>query len=653
MKKLLLSLAAVALGLAASAEESAFYATTSYTGDANYSTQLSGTVVDAANPPQFTAGDITIYFEKINSSASNVQGGLCRWYANDIIHIIPAANCTITNVIVYGTSGYPSAGSTVTSTPTGAKQDGNNITWSGSTNEEMKIACSKQVRFSQLVVTYTVAGDPGDNRETATLSFPSSEYSVAMNENFTAPELTVDPSAAASEVVYASSNVKVATVDAKTGAVTVLYPGTTTISASITDSKTYKNAKASYTLNVTTGLIDVAQTIEYINAGYTGVATTKGIVVRTTNFNSTYGSITYYISDDGTTNGELQVYGGLNLNSTKFSAQSDIEVGATVVVEGNVKLYNSSPEFDMNNYLISYTAPGTTEPEGPVAYNAPFNGETYTVKVGETLDIFRGASYPEEMIMVVGEDGFITVDDEAFTVTGVSEGTVTVDVTWTEDDNFTEGDAVFYINVVPADAESDDYVDVLEYTDFTDSKLSSYDTYSYTSTVSGVTYKAQMATNGGKSFQFRSNGSNSGLVTIDNPSKLIVKSVAIEVYSGANEADIYGYTEDYTDPTQLYATADNNNKIVGEQFGALTKDGAAEPDNNYVAFGLRSKSGALYLSKITVTWTKNSTDVGVDSILNDSDAAPVYYNLQGVRVAQPEKGLYIVVKGGKSQKVIF
>ena len=45
--------------------------------------------------------------------------------------------------------------------------------------------------------------------------------------------------------------------------------------------------------------------------------------------------------------------------------------------------------------------------------------------------------------------------------------------------------------------------------------------------------------------------------------------------------------------------------------------------------------------------------VGVDGIEAPEEEAPVFFNLQGVRVAQPESGIYIMVKGGKSTKVIF
>lgn len=43
---------------------------------------------------------------------------------------------------------------------------------------------------------------------------------------------------------------------------------------------------------------------------------------------------------------------------------------------------------------------------------------------------------------------------------------------------------------------------------------------------------------------------------------------------------------------------------------------------------------------------------GVKNIAIDNNEAEVYYNLQGVKVAQPESGLYIVVKGGKATKIV-
>ena len=41
---------------------------------------------------------------------------------------------------------------------------------------------------------------------------------------------------------------------------------------------------------------------------------------------------------------------------------------------------------------------------------------------------------------------------------------------------------------------------------------------------------------------------------------------------------------------------------------------------------------------------------GIEGVEAEADNAPVYYNLQGVRVAAPAEGLYIVVRGDKVTK---
>ncbi len=63
-----------------------------------------------------------------------------------------------------------------------------------------------------------------------------------------------------------------------------------------------------------------------------------------------------------------------------------------------------------------------------------------------------------------------------------------------------------------------------------------------------------------------------------------------------------------------------------------------------------SKSRAWELKNFIL---KGDKDTAVESIAADENETPVYYNLQGVRVANPESGLYIVVKGSKVSKIVF
>lgn len=101
----------------------------------------------------------------------------------------------------------------------------------------------------------------------------------------------------------------------------------------------------------------VAEAKKLIDAGE-GLATSvyvKGIVSGVKGYNDTYGSITYFISADGTTDNEMTVYGGLSYKGEKFTSKEDIQKGDEVVVYGQLTLYNSTYEVNMNNQLYSLT----------------------------------------------------------------------------------------------------------------------------------------------------------------------------------------------------------------------------------------------------------------------------------------------------------
>ena len=94
-----------------------------------------------------------------------------------------------------------------------------------------------------------VTGD-ADPRTPVTLEYSADKHTTATEsgEITGAPTLTVDPPAAASEVVFSSSNESVAKFE--DGKLIAVAPGTTTITASISGSETYRDAEARYTLKV-------------------------------------------------------------------------------------------------------------------------------------------------------------------------------------------------------------------------------------------------------------------------------------------------------------------------------------------------------------------------------------------------------------------
>ena len=106
-------------------------------------------------------------------------------------------------------------------------------------------------------------------------------------------------------------------------------------------------AETAYTIAKAKELIDAGK-------GLSESVYVKGTVSQASEkLDATYGSLSYYISDDGTTGNELQVYGGLSFEGKKFTSVDDIKVGDVVVVYGKLKKYNTTYELDKNNILIS------------------------------------------------------------------------------------------------------------------------------------------------------------------------------------------------------------------------------------------------------------------------------------------------------------
>lgn len=79
----------------------------------------------------------------------------------------------------------------------------------------------------------------------------------------------------------------------------------------------------------------------------------KGIISDAGSFSSKYGSITYFISNDGSETNQLKVYGGKNKNGAAFTAGDQIKKGQTVVIRGKLITYKDEIEVASNNRIIS------------------------------------------------------------------------------------------------------------------------------------------------------------------------------------------------------------------------------------------------------------------------------------------------------------
>lgn len=88
----------------------------------------------------------------------------------------------------------------------------------------------------------------------------------------------------------------------------------------------------------------------------------SGIISQIDNIDTgSYGNSTYYISDDGKTPTQLEVFRGYSVNGEKFKADDEIKVGDKVVVLGKLTLYKETPEFAQGSKIVSLNG-GTVEP---------------------------------------------------------------------------------------------------------------------------------------------------------------------------------------------------------------------------------------------------------------------------------------------------
>ena len=149
-----------------------------------------------------------------------------------------------------------------------------------------------------------------DPRTPVTLTYSASSFTTPAESGVIegSPELTINPEAAASEVTFSSSNESVATVDAN-GQVTAVSSGQTTITASIKDSETYRDAEASYELTV-------------------------GLPSSNLRYNPTSVTVTYDKKDNFTAP-ELSYTGGYNGTITYTSSNESV---ATVDANGVVTI---------------------------------------------------------------------------------------------------------------------------------------------------------------------------------------------------------------------------------------------------------------------------------------------------------------------------
>lgn len=477
-------------------------------------------------------------------------------------------------------------------------------TWTGSANSvaiDYKLS-SNGMAIETMTVTYE-----GNGKDAAGLKFPQEAYTANLGEAFTAPALSRDTDA---QPVYSSSNTEVATVDAATGAVTLVAAGETTITAETAETEDFSAGKASYKLTVIDPNIPgisinnpmtVAQALAACADKPKNVYV-KGLVKEvTTEYSTQYKNVTFTIVDSETDTEFLECFRAVWGTGVTASADNNPEVGATVIMYGNLIVFNNKKQMDAKGQIVKY------EPLATPGAGLSFPQKTYTINLGETFtapELTKATTaapvYTSSIPAVAEVDavtGAVTVKTYGTTViTAATEATAT----------HLAGKASYTLEVHNPAITLDAPMTVAQ-------ALAVCENNPHKVFVAGY------------------------VIAIDTPFDSSYSNVSFTIADAKDGKDVllcyrtkWGSgvtipTEDKNPEVGAFVTVSGNLKVHGE-----TKE--FEAGNLIVKY-----KGPSAVSDITA---------------DDSNAPVEYYNLQGVRVDNPANGLYIRRQGNTVTKVL-
>ncbi len=605
MKKLLLSFALVmGLGSAVSAAEATYPTTAGEWGE--YTWTQDGTDFVA------TVGDFTFRLEKASStndlaSPANTSGAI-RVYAGAQLTITAPSGVTMTKVSGVtassnkAVSATASEGWTVVTQP--AANANNPFEFTATTGQQSITfdGDGKQLRIKSL--TITSEGESADTREPHGLSYGVNSFEAEIGSNIALPVLS-NPNNLA--VAYTSSATEVATVDAD-GVVTLVAKGETTITATTEGNETYKSGSVSYKLTVTDpnakgGKNNPYTVAEALAAEVANDVYVKGIVTSVSTWNSQYPNIDYYIADAADATETIKVFRGMWIDGADITAENQPVVGATVVVNGNLSTYSGANQIGQGSKIVSYEAPA----KAPA--NLSFPEDFYSAEIGQEFTAPELSADTDAKITYASSNTEVaTVDANTGAVTLVAPGTTVITATSVETEDFQAGTAEYTLKVVDPNQKG---------------------------TINNPYTVAEALA-----------------VCAENPKDVYVKGIVTEVKTWNSQySNIDYYIADATTDTETLMvyrgkwidgadiTAENQ-PVVG---AIVVVNGDLKVYNDIKEFDSYSK---------IVSYT--APDAGVDGVEVDNANAPVeYFNLQGVKVANPTEGLYIVRQGSKVSKQVI
>lgn len=139
-----------------------------------------------------------------------------------------------------------------------------------------------------------------------------------------------------------------------------------------------------------------------------------------------------------------------------------------------------------------------------------------------------------------------------------------------------------------------------------------YKNFSNVSKTSGAKYAGNSAKTTGGAIQMRSSNSNSGIVSTQSGGT--ISSVKITVASGSNDIQVYGKNTAYSSASDLY-----NTNSQGTLVGSVSSTGTVTFTTGYSYVGIRSRSGAIYISSIEINYGSAETAANVANYIMYED----------------------------------
>lgn len=344
MKKFLLTLLCAAATMAGSAKEVYFDFTG--TGDAYGMTRTSDSNYYNPKPTTISITDTEKNVVNVTLTGNNRlwSDGL-RFHKGSAFEVVAPENYVITKIEI---GDFLKNGTTAQdnhkkfTAPEGEGKFSEGI-WSGS---QSSIKLTSTVTSGGSPITSLKITFEEDSYAPANLAFAEASVSAELGKDFTAPELTKDTDGTPT---YTSSNPDAATVDAETGAVTLVGAGVTTITATVAKTETHNPGSAYYTLTV----ID-----------------SNAIVIT--------GDATFSFTSEGAYN-----IGGSLTTTEKKIEEGDVSLNIKIDAGTGYRIYESSGAYELR--IQAKDSKGATltftVPEGAQITSVEFNGAAVTTSV--------------------------------------------------------------------------------------------------------------------------------------------------------------------------------------------------------------------------------------------------------------------------------